>query len=627
MFKGRFAHTIAMVSGYILGVMLMMFAWPVAARAAITDTVALSVTIDVMPPEQVVDLTAVPGTLEGTVNVTWTSPHQNNDGSGGKVSRYVVKYATFSVASLGSTTTAWWEHAGVTVGLDIPSFMIHDPGIVESNSIIGLEPGVTYYYGLAAEDAAHLITFDQKMSGVQSRSYACDVRPDAPTGLMRVSQSTSAINIAWDDMSGRLGYADFDHFEVYRSTYVSGYILLNTTTLSSYTDVSVTPETTYYYVLRAVDGPPQVLASDFSAMVMACATRPPDPIIYNACIPRAPSGIKLEMTSTTRTIRWSRVVRNSDGTPYKNHKEYQVFRSGESILGWVQIASVGGFVDSDCVVVDTAPLRGTYYYKVRTVTTSDFVSPDSMLADTSFNIIAVSNDESAIVTMPVSVNSVLYKGETYPDDVNIVVEGTDEQPATGTISVYEVNAVNSQTDEKLNAFHFPATKAKMVYFCNETNGGGAAKAVNKNAGIDMKNIAFFWYNGVDWVKMSSALEGTTVVTQTSRLGKYMLKESLKATTFKLTRVYPQTFSPNGDNRNDHVEFLFENPADANPSGKIYDMHGALIAELKKGLTENSLMWDGVTTEGSVAAPGAYIYQIEVTGSESKILNGVVVVAK
>ncbi|MGA2090130.1 MAG: gliding motility-associated C-terminal domain-containing protein [Endomicrobiales bacterium] len=112
----------------------------------------------------------------------------------------------------------------------------------------------------------------------------------------------------------------------------------------------------------------------------------------------------------------------------------------------------------------------------------------------------------------------------------------------------------------------------------------------------------------------------------NRLDRSLSKKA-PATTFTLTSVYPQIFTPNGDNRNDYVQFQFENPQDANPSGKIYNLHGAAIGEMKAGVVYDSLIWDGTTYSGSIALPGAYVYQIEVTGSESKVYTGVVVLAK
>lgn len=128
-------------------------------------------------------------------------------------------------------------------------------------------------------------------------------------------------------------------------------------------------------------------------------------------------------------------------------------------------------------------------------------------------------------------------------------------------------------------------------------------------------------------KLSNEIKDGSLTTYSNRLGKYMVKQSIRSTSFVLNKVYPQTFTPNGDNRNDYVEFQFENPTDSNPQGKIFDLRGALVAELVKGDNYNSLIWDGRINQGEIAPPGVYIYQIEVTGTESKVFNGIVILAK
>ena len=107
----------------------------------------------------------------------------------------------------------------------------------------------------------------------------------------------------------------------------------------------------------------------------------------------------------------------------------------------------------------------------------------------------------------------------------------------------------------------------------------------------------------------------------------MAHKALSGSTFTLTSVRPRTFTPNGDNRNDHVAFVYENPSDALLTGKIYNLHGTLVAELTDGVLPNTLAWDGSMKNGVRATPGVYVYQIEATGSETKVVNGVVVVAR
>jgi len=52
-----------------------------------------------------------------------------------------------------------------------------------------------------------------------------------------------------------------------------------------------------------------------------------------------------------------------------------------------------------------------------------------------------------------------------------------------------------------------------------------------------------------------------------------------------------------------------------------------VAGMEKGANEETLKWDGKDASGNPAPGGVYIYQIEVTGPENKVINGTVVVAR
>lgn len=84
----------------------------------------------------------------------------------------------------------------------------------------------------------------------------------------------------------------------------------------------------------------------------------------------------------------------------------------------------------------------------------------------------------------------------------------------------------------------------------------------------------------------------------------------------------KVFTPNGDDTNDEINFVFENPKESAYSGMIYDITGRLVAEMAK--KDSMLVWDGKDWDGHIADKGIYIYQI---CSEGKIINGVVILAK
>ena len=78
---------------------------------------------------------------------------------------------------------------------------------------------------------------------------------------------------------------------------------------------------------------------------------------------------------------------------------------------------------------------------------------------------------------------------------------------------------------------------------------------------------------------------------------------------------------------------YDNPREAGVSGTIFDLRGTPVARMRverdDGIANisGSLIWDGRDSSGSYVSGGVYIYQIEVSGTESKVINGTVVVAR
>lgn len=102
-----------------------------------------------------------------------------------------------------------------------------------------------------------------------------DTPPLAPTGLS-ASLNGASVALAWDENTE----ADLKGYHIYRSTTAgSGYVRLNTNLLTEakFTDNNVTPGTTYYYIVQAVDGADQASAySEEESTIVPNANQPPD---------------------------------------------------------------------------------------------------------------------------------------------------------------------------------------------------------------------------------------------------------------------------------------------------------------------------------------------------------------
>jgi hypothetical protein len=98
---------------------------------------------DIDPPAAITNLATSPGTLNGSVNLTWSAPAEDASTGTGTVASYLVRY------SLNPINDANWGAASaVTSGLPAAGV----PGASQQMTVSGLVPGVTYYFAVRAQD-------------------------------------------------------------------------------------------------------------------------------------------------------------------------------------------------------------------------------------------------------------------------------------------------------------------------------------------------------------------------------------------------------------------------------------------------------------------------------------------
>jgi hypothetical protein len=592
------------------------------------------------PPYPVTDLTASNSAVEGSVQVLWTAPSVSTN-LPVAVASYEVRAATFSIASLLEDTTAWWDSATVTNAF--PESV--QPGTTESYLIGSLAVSNTWYFAIksvASGGKVSLIDVKAATPGNQAFVFNRDVQPVIPTGLMVVNSTSPIVVLTWDDMRPQPGYLDFDYYRIYRSVIAAPFASFTQVGISTsivFVDELVTAGATYYYCVTGVDSAPEILVSSPSAVVAACVSVPRRPLT-DITQPLPPSGIRLVVLNSHPVISWDVPQYNTDGTPCIDQASSTIYRTTGLNDTWDSVGSVPyngnlGYQWTDSSI----NLRNSaiYYYKVDCVDTVGNTSNGSMYCDTSadLNLIVESSDKQVNFVVPQSEAGVLYRTGPNNENIDIVVDETAVSADPNVIINFEFKAITAGTRQRMSGFTFAKPLNRVVWqFAHNPQFNSASpsgKPSLSNAGkapVDIgKELSIFWNNGVEWIKLNKVINTTSLHVPVKHLGKFMIKQSLAAENFTLNKVYPTIFTPNGDNRNDHVVFQFENPKDDAVSGKIYTMRGAYVSSLAKSIDNASLTWDGSAEGGKIAEPGVYVYQIEVIGADAKVINGVIILAK
>lgn len=611
--------------------LLTVLRWPFAppqASAQVSDQDALTISITPnigdFPPAPVTDLAATNG-AEGQLLLQWTAPDSNGNllGSSTPVTSYMVRIATFSADSVGSTVS-WWNGALDVAGEPAPG----QPGVLETLLLNSLEPGATIYAAVRSFDGVFTSEIDDraKTSGQQATAWIFDAIPPAPSGLSVTAVGATSINLSWAASAA----TDLDFYRLYvdsTSPYDFGdaFALAVDSVSASYTHAGLTPATTYYYRATAVDKGAAAflgvaLESAFSN-TQTSVTLPTAPLL-----PMAPFGIGLSKTPTTATLTWQPVRYFEDRTPFVDPLNaqagelngYSVYRAtAPTKAPWnlqVTVASTS--------LTWTDPASGAqYYYHVRARNTAGLSAPSLVRAHGGAAWL-IGYDNLTTFDIPEALVSPLV--------------GTPGDPMTA----WRIDTSSRPADlvgPVLKAFEINAWKGGVLWDPQKSlDGMGNMRIRFEKAGTQVtpsavmpepQNLSVFWYNGSKWVQLYGEIDAVSqnLSVETKFFGAYQLRavERVNEFTFNPAGVSNRQVTPNGDGKNDNVVFTFNNPRASSVTGRILDVKGRVVAEMLPGPMSDSLLWDG-KGRGHEVPGGVYIYQIE---SEGKVHSGTVIVIK
>ncbi len=204
----------------------------------------------------------------------------------------------------------------------------------------GLQPSLTYYYTVCAQNSAGTNCATTYASSTTQSGSTVTV-PMAPSGLGATALSSSSIRFSWLDNSN-----NETNFLVSRwNGSAWSQIASVGANATSFTDSGLQPSATYYYTVCAQNSAGANCATTYTYATTQSGS--------SATMPTAPSGLSAYALSMT-SIRFS-WIDNSN-----NESNFVIARWNGS--AWMQIASVGanttGFTDSGL------SSRTTYYYTV-----------------------------------------------------------------------------------------------------------------------------------------------------------------------------------------------------------------------------------------------------------------------
>jgi len=551
------------------------------------------------------------GVFATSVTISWTLPV---DGAAGF--RLNASSTNFAGGTVVSSQTA----NGVSVTLTIP----------------GLNPLTTYYFDLASVNWQGDVNFASILSTRTGQGGALPVGSLALAGDAlnhRVTLTWS--NPTFPNPSGvtiLVSTSPISATLADGTAYPSGTVLGDgsivrsvATPAASLLETGLSLDVTSYFALFSRD-----TSNSYS---LAVTTQ-----IVLDLPPMAPAGLRgtLSSSGTSYFLNWASVTSSLNGASLASAvptswelSRYDIYRAtGIAAANWVLIGSAP--VSTPYFAADVPVPGAVYYYRI--VSRDAFaggLADSAMSIDTLGSLWVVHNDGITRFQIPSSMAGVLQaSGNKYGKPLLMRVDDRPQDLGGKIVKSVRFGAVlptnqpavlePTSTNGYRLAMHYATVAGSVVP--SGAVAAGAGPAASPDA------LSAYYVNGANAAKLYGHIDPAAqeVSLQTNLLGDYQLRTVARDTSFNLDAggVSNRALTPNGDGLNDTVVFTFDNPKDSSFSGKIYDLRGRFVSDMRGGpVSGASLLWDG-KAGGAVVPGGVYMYQIT---AEGRTFNGTLVV--
>lgn len=584
------------------------------ARKAVSETSAPSAESSLA---RVPSAPSFSGVYATSVTISWTVPADGAEG---------FLLSSSSTNFLGGTTVSSRTANGVSVTL----------------TVAGLAPATTYYFNLASLNWQSDVNFASVLSTRTTFGGPLPILALAMTAdnlNRRVSltwvnplfanPSGVTILVSTNPISAML--ADGTPYPA-GTVLGDGSVVKTTAAASAYLEAALTLDVTGYFSLYSRD-----LTNAYS---LAVATA-----IVLDLPPMAPAGLRgaLSADGTSYLLNWAAVASNLDGAVFASAAptgwelcRYDVYRAtGIAAAGWVWIGSTT--VDAPSFAADVPVPGAVFYYRV--VARDAFLgglSDAAMALDTQGALWAVHADGITRFQIPAAMAGVMQAaGNPYGKPLLLRAEDRPQDVGGRVLKSVRFSPVLSPSNQPA-ALAPAATSGYRVALRYDTAGGLVVPSSNGTVAADAaiaaanapEALAAYYVSGANAAKVFGSVDPAAqeVSLQSSLLGGYQIRAVARDAAFNLDAggVSNRAITPNGDGLNDTVVFTFDNPKDSAFNGKLFDVRGRFVSDMRPGpIAGSSLLWDGKA--GGVVVPrGVYLYQIQ---AEGRTFNGTVVVIR